>query len=371
MINFTKEEAIKIKIIPVSQPIGVFYVGVAKASDVIKICSANARHKTVESYIGIQRDLNKERVKEIKTYVKTWDASFPNSIILAINPDQYFFDGDDVIFIKRDLESASIIDGQHRLAGFKEEEGNNFDLILALFPDLELEEQAYLFSVINTKMTRINPSLSQDLYAFTTIPIPERLAHNIAIDFNKDIENPWYKKIKMLGKREEKEESVLSQSTFAKEILSLICDKSDSYEIRDKLKRNKNKRSSLSDFYNDRKSEEHIFWNYFIKNEDKFIYTVLRDYFLSAYNNFKDDWDDSNKILIKTTGYTALMTVFKSLFKKGIEEKDLTEDFFNKYFLKAKLSNKIKDLSSQNYNPGKMGEARLADDFLKGMDIIN
>jgi DGQHR domain-containing protein len=368
--DFLKKDAVRINVLQVEQPIGTFYVGVVKASDVIEICSAHERTKDVlESYIGMQRQLNEDRVKEIKTYVKTWDASFPNSVILAINPEHYFFEGETTIYIKRSTDSANIIDGQHRIAGFDKESGKNFDVILTLFPELELEEQAYLFSVINTKMTRINPSLAQDLYAFTTINMPEKLAHNIARDFNKDNKNPWYQKIKMLGKREEGTDSVLSQSAFTKEIVNLICDKRDSYEIRDILKRNNNNRSSLINFYDQNKAESHVFWKPFIGSEDKFIYTVLRDYFLAGYNNFKQDWGGQDKILIKTTGYIALMTIFVSLFKKGLEEKDLTESFFDTYFKKAKASDKLKEFTSKNYPPGKIGEGRLSKDFLMGMGL--
>ncbi len=189
-LPFPKEDAIKIQVLPVKQPIGEFYVGVVNAKDAVSICSARERKKIdrdeLEEYINIQRPLNPIRVQEIEKYVKTWDASFPNSIILAVNTDCFYLEKE-FIYIKKDKKSANIIDGQHRLAGFYEQDIKDFDVILTLFLDLELEEQAYLFSVINTKMTRINPSLAQDLYDFSTINIPEKLAHNIAKTFNKEI----------------------------------------------------------------------------------------------------------------------------------------------------------------------------------------
>ena len=366
---FTKDEAVGIKVLEVNQPIGKFYIGVASASNAVAICSANARNKDeLEEYIGIQRPLNPERVKEIKKYVQTWDASFPNSVILAVR-SKYFFFEDDCIYIYKNKISANIIDGQHRLAGFDEENGKDFDVILALFPELELEEQAYLFSVINTKMTRINPSLAQDLYAFATINTPAKLVHNIAKNFNQDSSNPWYQKIKMLGRRELNTDSVLSQSTFSKEILKLVCDKGDSYEIRHILKVNDNDRSSLNNFYDTKKSDKYILWMPFVKNEDKFIFTILRDYFLTVQATYADEWDDATKILTKTTGYSALMMVFDKLCREGFKKGELTRKFFEPYFEAAKASGEIKDLISDNYKPGGIGERDLFEDFLSAMNL--
>jgi len=370
-LPFSKEHAVQIKVLEVKQPIGVFYIGVAKANDVISICSAIERKKDqLEEYIGIQRPLNPARVEEIKKYVKTWDASFPNSVILAINPDNFFFERD-IIYIRKDRSSANIIDGQHRLAGFDEVSGKDFDIVLALFPELELEEQAYLFSVINTKMTRINPSLAQDLYAFTTINTPEKLAHNVARSFNQELGNPWYKKIKMLGKKEPGTDAVLSQSTFTREIRNLICNKKDSYEIRHILKINNNKRTSLRKFYSEKEARNLILWKPFIDSEDKFIFTVLKDYFLAVRNVYKDDWDDGSKILTKTTGYTALMSVFNALCKEGFRQGELTRNFFNRYLNIAKESETVKAFISRNYTPGKIGEGELAKDLLVGMKLTD
>jgi len=369
-LPFLKEDAIKIRVTPVDQPIGTFYIGVAQATEVNKICSAKKRKRSkdqLEEYIGIQRPLSEHRVKEIKSYVKTWDASFPNSIILSINRDCYFFE-DDYIYIKKDKDSANIIDGQHRLAGFTDKFTDKFEIILSLFPDLEMEEQAYLFSVINTRMTRINPSLAQDLLEFSTINTPEKLAHNIAKTFNEDNSNPWFKKIKMLGRKEiGQEDSVISQSTFSREIVNLICDKKDSYLIRDKLRNSNNDRSVLKNFYKVEESKKFILWEPFVDNADKFIYTILRDFFSAVKKLFPKEWDDTSKILTKTTGYTALMKVFDKLVRKGFQEKELTVDFFYRYLKKAKDSNRIKSFTSDNYNPGSIGERTMAKDFIMGM----
>lgn len=376
-LPFKKEDAVRVDILPVKQPIGTFYIGTIKAKDAAGICSAEWRRPgedvqdELEKYIGIQRPLNKKRVEEIKKYVKTWDATFPNSVILAVRPDYYFMEGESVMYIKRDSQATNIIDGQHRLAGFDTTENlpDDFKLVITLFPDLELEEQAYIFSVINTKMTRINPSLAADLYAFASIDTPEKLTHNIARDFNKDPANPWYDRIKMLGKRESGSTAVLSQSTFTKKIINLISDTTHSYEIRDILKRNKNNRSVLANFHYPNYSQKYIFWDHYIQNKDKFIYLVLKNYFVAVKKTYPADWMDEGKILTKTTGYASLVNVFEKIYRAGFENKDLTETHFSNLFTKAKNSGHVKDLTSIGYNPGSQGEKRLTDDLLKGMEF--
>src|SRR5260221_7086250 len=84
--------------LPIEQPIGKFFVGVMNSSDLTAIAYADVRRmeetREVEKYLGIQRRLNKERVKEIKAYTMTKDATFPTSIILAVEGKCASWDSD-------------------------------------------------------------------------------------------------------------------------------------------------------------------------------------------------------------------------------------------------------------------------------------
>jgi len=366
--ELSEKNSVKLRILPVVQNIGPFFVAVADASDVIDICSAQERKlDALEKYIGVQRPLNEERVKEIKKYVETSDASFPNSIILSLNPEMYSVKGD-FIYIKRDKSSANIIDGQHRLSGFSKN-SKGFQLILTLFPELEFEEQSYLFSVINTKMTRINPALSQDLYEFATVLTPEKLAHNIAKTLNTTSDSVWFEKIKMLGRREGIVDAVLSQSTFSKGIISLICDKKNSYEIRDILKRNKNNRLVLKSFYSESKAKTYIFWDKYVLGEEKFIYDSIKWFFLSVKNNFPTEWNDNKGIMTKTTGYLGLIKVLKYLIKYFNENKIVVSlEEFDKCLSLAKV-NLNGGFNSNRYPPGGIGERKLYLDFISAMPL--
>lgn len=58
-----------------------------------------------------------------------------------------------------------IIDGQHRLLAFDDEEiSGDYELPVVAFFGLDISWQAYLFWTINIKPKRINPSLAYDLY---------------------------------------------------------------------------------------------------------------------------------------------------------------------------------------------------------------
>src|SRR5437868_2343049 len=84
------EHAIECPCFEVQQPIGRFYIARISADNLITITHVDVRRiereeREVETVLGIQRPLSKTRVKEIGEYVNTVDATFPTSIILAID----------------------------------------------------------------------------------------------------------------------------------------------------------------------------------------------------------------------------------------------------------------------------------------------
>lgn len=360
---------LEIPVMEVEQPLGKFYVGKAFANEVIKICSVDKRRKVVadelDKYIGMQRPLNQSRKKEIEQFVLTSDASFPSSVILAVKKDAYVYnDSKKVLNIKKKRDSCNVIDGQHRLSGFPIKSESNFELILTIFPDLDMEYQSYLFAVINTRSTRINPSLAQDLYEFSKIDTPERLAHEIARVFNKTKGNPWFERLKLLGTSEGSENAILSQATFTKYVVDLISDTKDSYKIRDILKNNKNRKVLISKFNYNKKP----LWIPYINGEDKYIYDILKYYFTSAEKKFRSYWGKKDSIITKTAGYTALMGVLKIILSKEEALPAPTVEYFDRYFDKIQRT-ALDPLTSEYYKPGQGGERKLKKDILKGMGI--
>jgi DGQHR domain-containing protein len=153
-----ENDIIKIECIEFHQPIGVFYVGKINIKDLLAISYADVRRiereekNDIETFFGIQRNLSSGRVNEIADYVKTSDATFPTSILLAIssndidNPTENgnvnFNQNEKVLSVKRNENIAQIIDGQHRVFGLKKafeqidmfhNEASKFDLSLVRY----------------------------------------------------------------------------------------------------------------------------------------------------------------------------------------------------------------------------------------------
>ena len=140
----------KLKTIKISQNIGSFYL--TKMTPVLLNKIANENLSVYKDEInGIQRERDKNKVKEIEKYLhEDKYASFPNTIILAIRDDLnveqplFTFDDEDNISIALEPDIANIIDGQHRLAGFSSEE-DNFELPVAIFINLPMPRGIYFF----------------------------------------------------------------------------------------------------------------------------------------------------------------------------------------------------------------------------------
>src|SRR4051812_49297453 len=118
------KDKIRVKCLEVTQPLGLFYVAVIDALDAVYISKADIRRiedDDIGRAVGIQRHVNPKRVKDLRAYVSTLDASFPTSIILAISSKHVRMDKNTgYLTIDRVENIAEVIDGQHRLKGLEE-----------------------------------------------------------------------------------------------------------------------------------------------------------------------------------------------------------------------------------------------------------
>ena len=77
------------------QPIGDFFLVAMTAHDLVTVSYADVRQleeNELDKYMGINRRLSVNRVKELRAYVKTYDATFPTSIILAVSSENASYD---------------------------------------------------------------------------------------------------------------------------------------------------------------------------------------------------------------------------------------------------------------------------------------
>ncbi len=342
----------KIFLMEINQPVGTFYISKISSDVLVDIANVNRR----DGKVGIQRELSRKRTVEIAKYCEDPDATFPTPIILSIRES-------DVISIKpfKDLDGifelefsdrnsfAEILDGQHRVAGIQKAEDFYCELMIAIVFDVTEEEKAYIFSTINSNQTKVDKSLIYDLFELSKDRSPFKTCHEIARIMNSDKESPFYNRLKMLGKKGKKSET-LSQGTFVAYLSKLISKtpKQDMIDIKNNNELVPNKKLVLR--------------KYFINDQDDIILKVLMNYFKAVKANFEYEWDNSDEfILSKTTGYGALIKSFPDLFQKGATQRDLSFDFFNNEFKRIKecLKEKGYELTSDNISSGEQGQREL------------
>ena len=128
---------------------------------------------------------------------------------------------------KNSLEPIEIIDGQHRLYAFSENEEINgtFEFPVVLFEDLDISWQAYLFWTINVTPQRINPSMAYDLYpllrtadwlehAEGPMTYRETRAQELTEALWSHPKSPWINRIGMLGR----EAGKVTQAAFVRSL---------------------------------------------------------------------------------------------------------------------------------------------------------
>lgn len=384
----------------VKQPLGRFYVAKLPWQDLLAITYADVRRINDEStgeldaYIGIQRRLSPKRVKEISEYVRTVDASFPNSIILSVRSfgqehepplgrQQELFDsytgavpsetevddGDEgwnVVFVpeerllklRRDQYLAKIIDGQHRIEGLRKGRPNDeFDVIVTIFVDIDIADQANLFATINLAQTKVNKSLAYDLLAYARSRSPQRTGHNVAVVLDSEKGSPFYGKIKRLGVAEARTE-LITQATFVESLVRMISKNParDTDLYKRGMKPPPDPTLPLREA--------------FLQEDDGLIASIVFDFFRPVDEKW-ESWSNpqQSQVLGRSTGFVALMRV---LNEQLIANRELLhiprvkrQAHFEKLFELVSLTDS--DITSDNYKPGTSGMSKLYRDLSQHM----
>ena len=137
---------------------------------------------------------------------------------------------------KGDIYPLEVIDGQHRLLAFDQDDSINgvFELPVVLFDDLDISWQAYLFWTINITPKRIGPSLAYDLYPLLRtedwlepvagpLAYRETRAQELTEALWSNPASPWYERIGMLGR----ERGKVTQAAFVRSLALSFIRRSD------------------------------------------------------------------------------------------------------------------------------------------------
>ena len=351
---------IKVQVLEVTQPIGPFYCGVMSHTDLIKISYADRRRintekRDVETYLGIERPLRRNRIGELRDYVHTVDAAFPSPIILAIDEIDTDLDPETGFMLIKDGENvAKILDGQHRIAGLEGFEGDKFDVLVTIFLEMDIEHQAMIFATINLEQTKVNKSLAYDLYAYATTRSPQKTSHNIVGLLNSREDSPFFNKIKVLGIAGDKTETI-SQALFIDSMLPLIS--TNAGRDRDALRRGRGLQLAMPG-----EVQNLIFRNLFIQEKDGEIARVVWNYFKSVESKWGNYWTavKPGRVLNRTTGFRGLMQFLPFAFVAvGGLNRNPTEVDFEEIFSAIDIPGE--EITPDNFPPGTTGATRFRD----------
>lgn len=366
-----------------TQPIGDLYLASIAHNDLIKMTYFDVRRviekeRDIERYLGIQRPLARDRVRDLQDYVNYADASFPTSIIVAINDVEYIkYDstkGRLTVSNFREYDDSPsttirslgrVIDGQHRIAGLESFTGSEFDVPVTIFIGSDVSDQAHIFSTVNLEQTKVSKSLVYDLYELARTRSPQRTCHSITVTLDRDDSSALYKRVKRLGiATVGRDFEPISQATFVEGLLDHIT--RDPKGDRDRLLK-----GEALERLDAEGSYKLVFRNMFIAGQDVDMLQIVYNYFDAVRKKWPAAWDDRGRVAVlsRTNGIRALLRFFRYAYLKVGVPGDMisAETFYTRVFKPIDLADT--DIVVENFVPGTSGEAKLLR-VLRGIDRI-
>lgn len=361
--------------IPVNHPIGIFYLTAVPAYVLLQVCYSlphtrkDARDDGSVVDEGHQRRLDPKRLTAISRYLETQDAALPGTIILAANTTTsglsidvdgfdsalrwYVKDRNDdrtVNLVIPSMEKvAAIVDGQHRLNGFRNVPKKIQEMLLpcAVFLDLPTAQQASIFATINFNQKPVNKSQTYELFGYNLEDEPEsswspdKLAVYFTRRLNVDDASPFKGHIKVAAiddrvlvdiSRKEKRSWLISTATVVEGIISLITN--DQKRDRDILNRYEVDERNRQLLAHEHTHEMPPFWDLYLSaDRDIVIYKTILNFFIVVDEMFWKSMESS--VLHKTAGIQALFRLLKLLLPEQIKQKNLSCDSWRSLLKKA------------------------------------
>lgn len=371
---------IRLDYFEIEQSVGTFYSAAMRAQDLLEICQFDFRqiqdNNGVKEFLGIQRPLKEDRVREIRKYIQTVDGCFPTSIVISIDERCVKFedlDGKRQLVIRPyqdPVESkivipfrgiAKIIDGQHRLKAF-EGTSVNWTLPVNIFVGADEGTQAMIFSKVNLAQTKVNKSLVYDLFSLDQGRSPEKTSHEIVVNLNDIEKSPFYKLIKRLGSATDGVfGETLSQATVVKGILPYITN--DPLTDRDI-----GRRIGVWPDRGPNDFEKRIFYPFFKAGKDHEILAVLINYFSAIQSRWPTAWASTGRgtILARTNGFNGSMRFLRDAYLSITTTPTVpSQQQFLSIFNRVDLNDD--DFNTEKFLPGSSGASALYNEFMKAV----
>ena len=369
---------IRVRALRVRQPIGEFFIVAMKADELVTVSYADVRElegNELDNYIGINRRLSPNRVKQLRAYVNTHDATFPTSIILAVDTRSASYDEENgsldlIAADEAGLERiAKIIDGQHRIAGLEAlKERVDFEVSVAIFVGSDIATQANIFATVNLAQTKVNRSLAYDLLDYERKRSPQKSAHHIAVALDQIKKSPFFWRIKRLGLATAgRDGETLTQAVVVEMLLSLTTN--DPMGDRDTFFRRLRVGKP-----SERELKRMPFRGLFLEGNEEDITRIMLRYFGAVKDRWPNSWNDLDRqgnVLPKTNGFRALMRFLRLAYvhvvagKFGIVPE---QSSFDEILAWVELGDD--DFNVDNFPPGTSGEARLYGLLCEGLSEL-
>jgi DGQHR domain-containing protein len=347
-----------IKYIPVRQKNFLFYNSVIDIKDLLNLTEIVERksqyYEKIELDIfdlensieevdqlklnaGIQRELIPNKLSQIADYLKEENGIFPNSIILNISDrlELVSFENNQISIPEDKSILITAIDGQHILMGFRKylekyDDNELFEVPITIFYNLELDFQAYIFSIINSKQTKINKSLLYDLLALTKKDVDDfKLSHEIATWLQTNDKSTLKGNFKMLGKGD----GWLSQAAFIDYLMPLI---------------HNSKRRKVPPIFLPFSQEKEYFK----------IAFFINDYFIALIKTYSEEFYSDNYIFRTSFTFGLFMKLMPYVFIYSLKNDSLDYDSskIEEIFNKIKSSGIDFEKGGKNSGVGSIGK---------------
>lgn len=375
-------------VIEVNQKGGAFFIAALPAKQLVEISYSDVRRlakeeRDIERYLGIQRPIDPKRVNDIRDYIDSPDPYFPTGVILAVDERCAEYDAErghltltEYIPDRDDLDSeyepipltkvAKILDGQHRLAGFLDKDGNyrhevdldgSFMMNVSIFIGADLATQAQIFAKVNLAQTKVNRSLVYDLESLAATRSPFKTCHNIAVALDELENSPFQERIKRLGViTPGRTSETITQAAFVEALVRFIS------------KRPFEDRNLLLDGrrlppITEKENLECPFRYLFVEERDLDIAENIVNYFNAIKDRWPKSWEDTSRnsgFLPKTNAFRAFMRYLRREYPRlrSDEGRDVvSQSAYAALFYDVDLQDI--DLSTRVFVPGGSGEANF------------
>lgn len=334
--------------------------------------------RDVETYLGIQRPLRNSRVLQLAEYVNFKDATFPTSIVIAVDERTAEYDKKTKTMTLKNVTEeddqgeilfrkiARVLDGQHRIAGLNDFYGEDFELNVTIFVGIDIAAQAQIFSTVNLEQTKVSKSLAYDLYELAKKRSPQKTCHNVAVALDGDRNSPFFQRIKRLGSATPgRSFETLTQAAVVESMIGYIS--LNPRKDRDYLLRGRKLPAPTAE-------ELQIvpLRGLFIEGKDVEIAKLIWNYFDAVRKKWPEAWVDQARgnMLNKTNGFKAFMKVFSDVYLFVAGPGDMVSSKrFGDLLDNVKLNDS--DFNTDNYKPGSSGQSGLSRDLREQMGLDN